>query len=163
MGSHSNKFNSLRYSFVRVLFKQLIIKMMKIAVLAFALFAAVIAEPEAEASPDAYYGYGRYGRYGYGGYGYGGYGRGYGYGHYLGKRSAEPFYGYGYPFAYGAYPYALSAGPLLTSAGPTGIAGHGIGTSYTARSPQGLRGKRSAEPYFGYGGYYGRFPYAYGP
>merc|ERR1711971_695747 len=56
MGSHSNKFNSLRYSFVRVLFKQLIIKMMKIAVLAFALFAAVIAEPEAEASPDAYYG-----------------------------------------------------------------------------------------------------------
>merc|ERR1712226_1648416 len=29
MGSHSNKFNSLRYSFVRVLFKQLIIKMMK--------------------------------------------------------------------------------------------------------------------------------------
>merc|ERR1711894_252914 len=101
MGSHSNKFNSLRYSFARVLFKQLIIKMMKIAVLAFALFAAVIAEPEAEASPDAYYGYagyghgyghgygyGLYGRYGYGGYGYGGYGRGYGYGHYLGKRSA---------------------------------------------------------------------------
>merc|ERR1712038_2183990 len=61
MGSHSNKFNSLRYSFVRVLFKQLIIKMMKIAVLAFALFAAVIAEPEAEASPDAYYGYTGYG------------------------------------------------------------------------------------------------------
>merc|ERR1712186_82333 len=76
--------------------------MMKIAVLAFALFAAVIAEPEAEASPDAYYGYagyghgyghgygyGLYGRYGYGGYGYGGYGRGYGYGHYLGKKSAD--------------------------------------------------------------------------
>merc|ERR1739845_209908 len=71
MGSHSNKFNSLRYSFVRVLFKQLIIKMMKIAVLAFALFAAVIAEPEAEASPDAYYGYAGYGH---------GYGHGYGYG-----------------------------------------------------------------------------------
>merc|ERR1712080_222815 len=92
MGSHSNKFNSLRYSFVRVLFKQL---MIKIAVLAFALFAAVIAEPEAEASPDAYYGYagyghgygyGLYGRYGYGGYGYG-YPYRYGYGHYLGKRS----------------------------------------------------------------------------
>merc|ERR1712150_263525 len=122
----------------------------------------LIGKREAEA--DAYYGYGGYGGYGYGGYGHGyGYGRGYGYGHYLGKRSAEPFYGYGYPFAYGAYPYALSAGPLLTSAGPTGIAGHGTGTSYTARSPQGLRGKRSAEPYFGYGGYYGRFPYAYGP
>merc|ERR1712080_632052 len=74
MGSHSNKFNSLRYSFVRVLFKQL---MIKIAVLAFALFAAVIAEPEAEASPDAYYGYAGYGH----GYGYGLYGR-YGYGGY---------------------------------------------------------------------------------
>merc|ERR1712077_186818 len=130
MGSHSNKFNSLRYSFVRVLFKQLIIKMMKIAVLAFALFAAVIAEPEAEASPDAYYGYagyghgyghgygyGLYGRYGYGGYGYGGYGRGYGYGHYLGKRSADAdaeaspalFYGaYGHPFHYGVHPYAYA-------------------------------------------------------
>merc|ERR1712226_648824 len=100
-GGHSNKFNSLIYSFVRVLFKQLIIKMMKIAVLAFALFAAVIAEPEAEASPDAYYGYAGYG------HGYGGYGRGYGYGHYLGKRSADAdaeaspalFYGaYGHPY-----------------------------------------------------------------
>merc|ERR1712226_62570 len=83
-GSHSNKFNSLIYSFVRVLFKQLIIKMMKIAVLAFALFAAVIAEPEAEASPDAYYGYAGYG------HGYGGYGRGYGYGLY-GRYGVHPY------------------------------------------------------------------------
>merc|ERR1712072_601076 len=114
MGSHSNKFNSLRYSFVRVLFKQLIIKMMKIAVLAFALFAAVIAEPEAEASPDAYYGYAGYG-HGYGGYGrgygyglygrygYGGYGRGYGYGHYLGKRSADADAEASPALFYGAY------------------------------------------------------------
>merc|ERR1739842_72877 len=96
------------------------------------------AEPEAEADAEAaaaYYG-GYYGRgYGYGyGYGlghrgyYGGYYghpygyRAYGYGHYLGKRSAdaEPeadaeagvaLYGhaFGYPYglrAYGAYPYA---------------------------------------------------------
>merc|ERR1711997_964625 len=109
-----------------------------------------IGKREAEAEP--HYGYG------YGGYGYGhGYGYGYGYGHYLGKRSAEPYYGY--PYAFGPY---HSAGPLLTSAGPTGIAGHGTGTSFTARSPQGLRGKRSAEPYYGYG-FYGYGPYRYGP
>merc|ERR1712226_653612 len=151
-GGHSNKFNSLIYSFVRVLFKQLIIKMMKIAVLAFALFAAVIAEPEAEASPDAYYGYagyghgyghgygyGLYGRYGYGGYGYGGYGRGYGYGHYLGKRSADAdaeaspalFYGaYGHPFHYGVHPYAYAplrlAGASSYQHVSTPAATHGI-------------------------------------
>merc|ERR1711883_7578 len=84
--------------------------------------------------------------------------------HFVGKRSAEPYYGH--PFAYGFHPYALRplAGPLATAAGPTGIAGHGTGTSYVARSPQGLRGKRSAEPYYGYG-FYG-YPYgyrAYGP
>merc|ERR1712088_1225508 len=115
-----------------------------------------LGKREAEAEP--HYGYGAYG-HGYGlGYGYGGYG------HHLGKRSAEPFYGY--PYAYGFHPYALRplAGPLATAAGPTGIAGHGTGTSYVARSPQGLRGKRSAEPYYGYG-FYG-YPYglrAYGP
>merc|ERR1712212_1237460 len=47
----------------------------------------------------------------------------------IGKRSAEPSYGFHY--------------------GP-GIAHHGYGaTSYVARSPQGL-GKRSAEPSYGY-------------
>merc|ERR1712119_204025 len=129
MGSHSNKFNSLRYSFVRVSFKRLIIKMMKIAVLAFALFAAVIAEPEAEASPDAYYGYAGYGRYG----------RGYGYGHYLGKRSADAdaeaspalFYGaYGHPFHYGVHPYAYAplrlAGASSYQHVSTPAATHGI-------------------------------------
>merc|ERR1711863_241912 len=126
MGSHSNKFNSLRYSFVRVLFKQLIIKMMKIAVLAFALFAAVVAEPEAEASPDAYYGYAGYGL-GYRGYGYGRYGGygypygGYGHGYYRGKRSADAdpalFYG-AHPYsayAFGAYPYGYA--PLRVASG----------------------------------------------
>jgi len=91
-----------------------------------------------------------------------------------GKRSAEPFYGYGYGrgvaghygggssyvgptvwglgrkkrdadadayFGYGGYGYGVRDGA---------IAFHPTGTSFTARSPQGLRGKRSAEP-FGYG------------
>merc|ERR1711874_245989 len=119
------------------------------------------AEPTAEA--DAYYGYGGYGRYGYGGYGYGGYG------HYLGKRSAdaeaEPHYGYyGYPYAYGYYPYGLHHVAKVAPLAKTGVAGHPTGTSFVARSPQGLRGKRSAEPW-GYGypyGFYGH-PYAYGP
>merc|ERR1712244_73690 len=157
---------------------------MKLFVIAAACLAAIVS---AESDADAWYGYGGYlhqqawpgarapgfegtcygcrvpthhfigkreaeaePHYGYGGYGYG---------HYLGKRSAEPFYGYGYPYA---FPYALSAGPLATAAGPTGIAGHGTGTSYTARSPQGVRGKRSAEPYYGYG-FYGYRPFGYGP
>merc|ERR1711910_321615 len=125
------------------------------------------AEPTAEA--DAYYGYGGYGRYGYGGYGYG---RGYeygGYGHYLGKRSAdaeaEPHYGYyGYPYAYGYYPYALHL-PKVAPIAKDGVAVHpGVATSFVSRSPQGARGKRSAEPW-GYGypyGFYG-YPYHYGP
>merc|ERR1712167_339800 len=127
MGSHSNKSNSLRYSFVRVLFKQLIIKMMKIAVLAFALFAAVIAEPEAEASPDAYYGYAGYG------HGYGGYGRGYGYGLY--GRYGYGGYGYGgygrgHPYHYGVHPYAYAplrlAGASSYQHVSTPAATHGI-------------------------------------
>merc|ERR1712080_267424 len=77
-------------------------------------------------------------------------------GHYLGKRSADAYYGYGYGLG-------------------LGVAAHpGAATSYVARSPQGLhgrsfasvtRGKRSAEaeaeadPYYGYG--YGR-AYGYG-
>merc|ERR1712021_272014 len=110
-----------------------------------------------------------------------------------GKRSAEPsaephgygFYGY-HPYAHGLYhPYAYGhhvahvaapavvapALPALAAAG-VGVGGHpGGATSYSHRSPQGLRGKRSADeveavaeeaaapaaavahPY--YGGYYG--------
>merc|ERR1711993_157358 len=105
------------------------------------------AEPEAEA--DAYYGYG-------------------GYGHYLGKRSAdaeaEPHLGYyGYPYAYGYYPYALHL-PKVAPIAKDGVAVHpGAATSFVSRSPQGARGKRSAEPW-GYGypyGFYG-YPYHYG-
>merc|ERR1712183_801002 len=160
MGSHSNKFNSLRYSFVRVLFKQLIIKMMKIAVLAFALFAAVIAEPEAEASPDAYYGYAGYG-HGYGhGYGYGLYGR-YGYGHYLGKRSADAdaeaspalFYGaYGLPYHYGVHPYAYAplglAGASSYQHVSTPAATHGIHQLHKREA----EADASPDAYYGYAG-----------
>merc|ERR1711993_72879 len=185
MGSHSNKFNSLRYSFVRVLFKQLIIKMMKIAVLAFALFAAVIAEPEAEASPDAYYGYARYGhgyggygrgygyglygRYGYGGYGYGGYGRGYGYGHYLGKRSADAdaeaspalFYGaYGHPYHYGVHPYAYAplrlAGASSYQHVSTPAATYGIHQLHKRDA----EADSSPDAYYGYAGYGYGYPYS---
>ena len=133
-----------------------------------ALAAVALAEPEAEAG---YYGYNR-GFYGYG------------YGHSLswptysapgfsstcwgcrGKRSAEadaePGY-YGYPYGsygynYGSYSYPHSFG--YRSYGP-GIAGHpGAATSFTYRSPQGLRGKRSAEA-DAEPGYYGH-PYGYG-
>merc|ERR1711997_621980 len=117
---------------------------------ALCLAAAVSAEPEA----DAYYGYG----YGHqqawpGAYGPGFSATCYGcrpYGlHHLGKRDAEadaePHYGYGFP-GYGYFPYG-------------GYGYHGYGaTSFVARSPQGLRGKRSAEPFYGYG--YGH-PYAF--
>merc|ERR1712010_289279 len=125
-----------------------------------ALAAVALAEPEA----DAYYGYGGY--YGHGLYGYG-------YGHQLGwptysapgftstvwgargKRSAEPsaephgygFYGY-HPYAYGLYhPYAFRHHVAAVAAPEgTGVAGHpGGATSFVSRSPQGLRGKRSAE------------------
>merc|ERR1712018_398448 len=97
---------------------------------------------EADAEPG-YYGY-PYGYYGYP-YAYGfGYGHdlpGHSYTHVhraLGKRSAEAdaepgYYGYGY---YG-YPYHYG----YRAFGP-GIAGHaGGGTSFVARSPQGLGGK----------------------
>ena len=105
------------------------------------------AEPEAEA--DAYYGY-PYG-YGYRHFGYG-YGYPYRYGHYYGKRSAEAepeadaLYAYAAPYAYGYAPYGYGY-----RYGLAGVAGHPTGTSFVARSPQGLRGKRSAEPFYGYG------------
>merc|ERR1739848_941654 len=87
----------------------------------------------------------------------------------IGKRSAdaeaEPHYGYyGYPYAYGYYPYGLHHVAKVAPLAKAGVAGHPTGTSFVARSPQGLRGKRSAEQW-GYGypyGFYGH-PYAYGP
>merc|ERR1712157_16427 len=83
-----------------------------------------------------------------------------------GKRSADAellygAYGYAAPYAYGAYPYAYGYGL-------GGVAAHpGFATSFTQRSPQGLRGKRSAEPLLL--GAYGVAPfvtgstYGYGP
>merc|ERR1739848_966679 len=95
-------------------------RIMKLCLLAIALVAGVIAEPE---SKPWLYGYGGYGL-GYGGY-YGGYGLG-GY-HYLGKRSAdaEPeskaesdpyvvgYYPYGNGYALGGYGYGLYGAHLV--------------------------------------------------
>merc|ERR1711973_1042644 len=57
-----------------------------------------------------------------------------------GKRYADAYYGYAALPYYRAY--------------LTGVAGHPTGTSFVARSPQGLRGKRSADAdadaYYGY-------------
>merc|ERR1712080_680120 len=86
-------------------------RIMKLFLLAIALVAGVIAEPESK--PWLYRGYGGYGL----GYGYAGYGGLYGgYGHYLGKRSAdadaEPeskpwlyrgYGGYGLGYGYAGY------------------------------------------------------------
>merc|ERR1712112_555138 len=73
------------------------------------VIAVVSAEPEADA-------YGYYGRgYGYGGYGYGGY---------RGKRSAEPYYGYGYGrgYGYGGYGYGGYRGKRSADAEATAVA-----------------------------------------
>merc|ERR1712127_658846 len=137
-----------------------------------ALAAVALAEPEADAyyGYGGYYGHGLYG-YGYGHQlGWPSY-RGPGFSSTVwgarGKRSAEPsaephgygFYGY-HPYAYGLYhPYAYGhhvahvaapavAAPALADlpAAAAGVGGHpGGATSYSHRSPQGLRGKRSAE------------------
>merc|ERR1739838_722064 len=137
-----------------------------------ALAAVALAEPEADAhyGYGGYYGHGLYG-YGYGhqlgwpsysapGFTSTVWGA-------RGKRSAEPsaephgygFYGY-HPYAYGLYhPYAYGhhvahvaapaiAAPALADlpAAAAGVGGHpGGATSYSHRSPQGLRGKRSAD------------------
>merc|ERR1711981_791461 len=141
-----------------------------------ALAAVAMAEPEAEAG---YYGYNP-GFYGYNRGFYGGYGhqqnwpsyRTYGFSSTCwgcrSKRSAEAdaeprYYGYGgsYGYNHGFYGYPSFGYRSYGS----GIAGHpGAATSFTYRSPQGLRGKRSAEAdaesrYYGYGGSYG---YNYG-
>merc|ERR1711997_471306 len=157
-----------------------------------ALAAVAMAEPEAEAHN---YGYNP-GFYGYNRGFYGGYGhqqnwpsyRTYGFSSTCwgcrSKRSAEAdaeprYYGYGgsYGYNHGFYGYPSFGYRSYGS----GVAGHpGAATSFTYRSPQGLRGKRSAEAdaeprYYSYGGSYGYnygsygYPYgsygyrAYGP
>merc|ERR1712122_184628 len=64
-----------------------------------------------------------------------------------GKREADAEPGYLYaPYHYGAYGY-----PYGYRYGLAGVAGHpGAATSFVARSPQGLRGKRSADAEPGY-------------
>merc|ERR1711874_169449 len=110
-------------------------------------FGCRLGKRSAEAEADAEPGYYGHPYYGYGHY----YGLGYGYGHALpghsythvhralGKRSAEadaePGY-YGYPYGYGYYGYPYHYG--YRAFGP-GVAGHaGGGTSFVARSPQGV-------------------------
>merc|ERR1712079_126716 len=143
-----------------------------------ALAAVALAEPEAEAR---YYGYNP-GFYGYN-RGFSGYGhqqnwpsaRTYGFSSTCwgcrGKRSAvadaEPaYYGYGsYGYNFGSYGYPYGSG----------YRSYGFpARSFTYRSPQGLRGKRSAEAepeaeadaeagYYGYPYYgYGNYGYGYG-
>merc|ERR1711884_950044 len=137
-------------------------------VLVLALSACALADP-------SYYGYG-----GYRGYGYGGTSYEYRSPQGLGKREAEPGYGYGGSYqrvtrldgydsqfttygvrtsGYGASVDEPKFGRLgKRDAEPgygygygRGIAAHPDGLSYTYRSPQGL-GKREAEPGYGYGG-----------
>merc|ERR1712111_154771 len=69
---------------------------------------------------------------------------------YLHKRSADAEAEPGYlAYGYGLRPYAY--GYHLA-----GVAAHpGLATSFEARSPQGLRGKRSAEPGYALYGYHG--------
>merc|ERR1712080_268495 len=174
MGRHSNKFNSLRYS--KVIAQQFILKMMKLAVLALCLFAAVIAEPEAEASPEAYYGHYGYGLgyrgYGYGRYGYGYPGYGYGYPYhgyhryYRGKRSADAdpavFYG-AHPYAgyaFGAYhPYAYA--PLRIASGSSFQHVSTPAATYGVHQLHKREAEADADPsaYYGYAGYGYGYPY----
>merc|ERR1712179_742507 len=129
-----------------------------------ALAAVALAEPEADAG---YYGYNP-GFYGYGHQQNWPSARTYGFSSTCwgcrGKRSAdadaEPaYYGYGsYGYNFGSYGY------------PYGFGYRSYGfpaRSFTYRSPQGLRGKRSAEAdaeprYYGYGYNFGSYGYPYG-
>merc|ERR1712088_1003430 len=132
------------------------IKMMKLAVLALCLVAAVVAEPEAEASPDAYYGSYGYGL-GYRGYGYGGY---YGHGYYRGKRSADAdpavFYGAYAPYGYGYAPYAYAPYRLAVA-----VSHQHVSTPAATYGVHQLH-KREAEADAEPEAYYGRYGYRAG-
>merc|ERR1712216_1063258 len=118
---------------------------MKVLLFVALAIAAVVAEPEAEADAEAaaaYYG-GYYGR---------GYGYGYGYG--LGHRG---YYGgyYGHPYGYRAYGYGRYLGKRSADAEPEADAEAGVALYGHACGlyPYGLRAY-GAYPY-AYGGYYG--------
>merc|ERR1712004_489060 len=140
---------------------------MKVLLVVALAVAAVVAEPEAEAKPESWYG----GYYGYPGY----YGYGYRYGHYLGKRSADP--GLVLPgqpddkVAISPFGVSVSAIPVV------GNPGYALAPQKFAHAyhpvPYHVLGKREAEAtpeaeadpeaWYGryYGGYYG-YPYGYG-
>merc|ERR1712082_245764 len=106
---------------------------MKLCLLAIALVAGVIAEPESK----PYYGY-------YGGYGYP-YG-GYGYGHYLGKRSADAE-SEADPYVVGYYPYG------------NGYALPHYGYGYHLIGKRSADAEAESKPYYGLGGLYGGYGY----
>ena len=122
--------------------------------------ATVLAEPEADANPDAWYG-GYYG-YPYSSYGYYGYYPYRHYGHYLGKREAEAVAPAAddkvalHPGIYGLGYATIAANPVV------GNPGYALAKSYVPYHHGHFLGKRDAEAdaepqrsrgYYGYGGY----------
>merc|ERR1711997_155506 len=178
---------------------------MKLFIIAAVLIASVCAEPESEAKADPWVTYaGAYGAYPYastyahaaypysGVYGAGVYGLGYngyatGYGHYLGKRSADadseaeakPWLAYA-NYGYAGYPYASAYGlanPHLTTYSTAAYAypyaatyGHYLGKrsadAEAEAKPEAWYGAYGYAGYGGYGrayGYAGAYaPYSYG-
>merc|ERR1712029_454019 len=151
---------------------------MKVLLLVALAIATVLAEPEAEANADPWYRYYR-GYYGYPyvhRYGY--YGYPHRWGHYLGKRSADPallnnapddkvaLYPGVTPYHFGVAsiannPVVGNPGyPLAKSYVPTGV--HYIGKREAEANPE-ANADPEAEAWYGryYGGYYG-YPYGYG-
>merc|ERR1712135_278603 len=119
---------------------------MKFFIIAAVLIASVLAEPEAEADPNAWYA-----SYGYAGFPYYGYGSGLAY---------AGAYGYaGYPYAAGYNGYALGAAHLI-----------GKRSADAEAKPEAWYGAYgygyAGYPYsYGYSGYpygYAGYPYAYG-
>merc|ERR1719242_2449628 len=121
---------------------------MKVVLLVALAIATVLAEPEADANPDAWYG----GYYGYYGYPYRHYGP------YLGKREAEAVAPAAddkvalHPGIYGLGYATIAANPVV------GNPGYALAKSYVPYHHGHFLGKRDAEPqrsrgYYGYGGY----------
>merc|ERR1712212_145206 len=167
---------------------------MKLFIIAAVLIASVVAEPDSKSEAEPWLAYANYGYAGYPyaartyaaaaypysgvyGLGYNGYATGLGYGHYLGKRSADSdseaeaeakpwlaYSSYGYPYA-GAYA-ARYAGAYAHTYAPATYAAYGAYArpAYAYAGAHYL-GKRSAdaEPESWYGNYgYGYAPYTAG-